>query len=86
MKKAALNVVDFPLVNLRDVAGMLRNLADKIEANEYGDVGCCAVSMLADKLCVFGFGSDAQADAVICTLQAGALKLLRPVIEHGESE
>lgn len=70
--------------SLHDVSAHLRKLADKIEAGEYGEVGCCAISMLADKLNVFSYGPDSAGPATACTLHAGFLYLQTAFLEHDE--
>jgi cytoskeletal protein CcmA (bactofilin family) len=59
---ANLKVVDFPNYNLRDIPNILRNIANKIEANEYGHAKGCVVVLHADQLEVFGMG---EADGTV---------------------
>lgn len=68
---------------LLDVPALLRKLADRVEAGEYGAVRCCAVSMLGDTLEVFAYGLDSAGPSAACTLHAGFLKLQQALVDHG---
>lgn len=64
------NVVALPVLNLADVAGSLRNIADKLEAGEftedYGDVtnGCLVIEFTAG-VHSFHYGlSDSPTEAI----------------------
>jgi hypothetical protein len=54
------NVVRFPKSNLSDVPGMLRKLADDIEAGTWGEVPICLVVLprQGEWPDVFGFGPE----------------------------
>lgn len=78
------NVVEFPASVILQPARMLRDLADGIEAGVYGEVGCLAVSMLADRLEVFAAGPDSAGPSAAGVLHAGFLKLNMALLEHGE--
>lgn len=78
-----LKVVQLHESNFRDPVASLRALADEIEAGEYGDVTCVAVSLFGDTLEVFGVGRDSEAPTTVCVLQAGAQKLLSSLAEWG---
>lgn len=69
---------------LADVSAHLRKLADRIDAGEYGEVGCCAVALLGDELAVFGYGPDSAGPSTACTLHAGFLQLQQAMLEHGK--
>jgi len=59
-----LNVVNFTGSNLRDIPKCLRNIADEIEQNQYGDVTALALVMDADEnFIAFGLG---EADQLRC--------------------
>lgn len=71
-----MNIIEFPLGDLPDVAKMLRKLADDIDAGEYGAVDACAVVMTGFGLDVFGFGPNGNADRTIFLLEAGKAQLV----------
>jgi hypothetical protein len=79
-------IVDFPISSLANAPEKLRKLADDIEAGVYGDVECCAISLIGNKLYVFGFGPDSGHAATGMTLSAGAHRMLESLLEHGEDE
>lgn len=61
-------LVSFPKQNLQDIPSKLRQLADQIEASEYGEVSTLFILMprVGDYPNIFGFGSvDAQNDPMI---------------------
>lgn len=77
-------IVKFPVDTLADVPKHLRALADRIECGEYGEIGCCAISMLGNELFVFSYGSESEAGAAALTLMAGIDFLTKPLLEHGK--
>jgi hypothetical protein len=78
-----MKVVTLNETNFRDAAATLRQIADEIEAGEYGEVGCVGVALLGDTMEVFGAGPDSEAPAVAMLLHAGFLRLSRALEEHG---
>jgi hypothetical protein len=81
--KSPLKVVPLYESNFRDVAATLRCIADDVEKGCYGAVGTAGVVLLADQLEVFGMGLDSDGCSVACVLQAGATKLITPIVNHG---
>ncbi len=70
--------------NFRDPAGMLRSIADGIEAGEYGDVGTIGVVLIGDTMEVFGGGKDGEAPSVALLLHSGFLRLSKAIEEAGK--
>lgn len=59
--------------SLRDVPGMLRNLAERVEKGEFGEVDCCAIAILHDKgegsdMAVLGYGPNSDLPMITSTL------------------
>lgn len=79
-----MKVVEFPYTSLHDVPAKLRQLADDIEQNRYGEVGSCGIAILADTFEVFGFGQDANGPAVCSLFQAGIIRLSSDIEQHGK--
>jgi len=69
--------------NYRDPVSALREIAQEIEDGAYGRVGCVGVVLLGTTLEVFGAGPDSEGPSVVCALQAGAMKLLQPMVDQG---
>lgn len=69
--------------NFRDVPATLRVIADEIEAGKHGDVGQCAVVLLGETCEVFGAGFDCDGSSIAVLLQAGAMRMVREVADHG---
>jgi hypothetical protein len=84
----ALKVVSLHQTTLRDCPGKLRELANAIEAGEYGAVGCVGVALLGDTFEVFGFGDgikdDGCAPSVATLFRSGALRLEMQIERHGK--
>ena len=78
-----MKVVTLHPSNFRDPVATLRVIADRIEAGEFGAVGCVAVAVLGDTLEVFGAGVDSEAPSVAMTLHAGFARLSKSIEEHG---
>lgn len=78
---AALHVIHDS--NFREVVPTLRKIADEIESGKYGEVGCIGVVLLGDQCEVFGAGPDSEAPSVACLLQAGALRMIQDIANHG---
>lgn len=78
-----LNVVDFPVPEYREPATCLRNIADAIEAGDYGEVGTVAVAVFGDTLEVFGGGPDSAGPTCALVFRAAALRFEREIEEHG---
>ena len=79
----ALNVVDFPTPDYRDPVKALRNLADQIEAGDFGDVGSCGVVIFGDAMEVFGSGADSDGPTIALLFSAAAHRFAREIEEHG---
>lgn len=77
------NVVQLYGSNMRDIPASLRELADKIEAGEYGSVDDAAFVMMGSKLEVFGMGPGGDGAAVALLLHAGAHRIVRAIEGHG---
>jgi hypothetical protein len=71
--------------NFRDVAATLRAIADEVEAGKYGEVGCCGVVLLGDRMEVFAMGPDSGAPSGALLLHAGFASMSRAVEDHGKS-
>lgn len=69
--------------NMRQVPEMLRALAQQIERGDYGEIGCCAIAMLGDKLTTHSFGPDSTAPSAALLLHAGFNQLAEPLEKHG---
>lgn len=69
--------------DVRDTAGVLRNLADAIEDGEYGDVSTVGVVVMGDEMHCFSAGNDSEAAMVALLFNAAALRLARAVEELG---
>lgn len=78
-----MKVVELYDTNFRDVVTTLRGIADDIEADKYGPVGCVALVLLGNTLEVFGMGPDSEAPSVGMMLNAGAMKLTKAFLDHG---
>lgn len=79
------NVFRFPRSNLSDVPGMLRKLAEDIEAGEHGDVPLCLVVLPRDGEwpAVFGFGPTGDTtDAALI----GHFELAKGFFVYGRTE
>lgn len=69
--------------NFRDVPATLRAIADQIEAGDFGAVSQCAVVALGDTCEVFGLGPGCEGDSIALLLQAGAMRMIEQVANHG---
>ena len=81
---ANLKVVTLHESNYREAPATLRLIAEEIERGDFGEVGCCAIALLADRLHVFGCGPDSGATAIGMVLHAGFNQLSRDIEEHGK--
>lgn len=81
---ANLKIVTLNETNFRDPAATLRNIADKIEAGGYGEVGSVGLVLLGDKMEVFGMGSDCEAPSIALLLHAGFMRMSRALEDHGK--
>jgi hypothetical protein len=79
-----LNVVQFPIPEYRDPVKALRNLADGIEAGEYGDVSSCGVVVFGDVMHVYGSGADSEAPTIALLFSAAAHRFAKEIEGHGE--
>lgn len=71
--------------NWSDPVATLRVIASEIEAGKYGEVGCCAVVVMGDRLEVFGCGPDAEGPSVGMVLCGGFMKIAGAIAAHGEN-
>lgn len=78
-----LKVVPLYESNLRDPVATLRNIADQMEAGEYGEIGSVAMVVMGDTLEVFGFGADSETPTVALLLHAGFQKISTAIMNHG---
>lgn len=83
-ERPALNVVQLPVSDLRDVVDNLRRLADQIEAGTFGEIQTCGVALFSDKTRLFGYGNDSSAPTVALLFHAAAIMMAMPIVEHGE--
>lgn len=81
---AKLNVVDFPTPDYRQPVKMLRNLADQIEAGNFGEVTSMGVVTFGDSMEVFGAGIDSSACTVALLFNAAALRFAQELEQHGK--
>jgi hypothetical protein len=68
--------------DFKDVAKGLRNIADNIEAGNYGVVVEAAVAVHGDELVVFGLGK-ADSTCAHYLFCCAAQKIQRPLVEKG---
>lgn len=80
---ADLKVVQFPVPDYKNPVTMLRNLADVIEAGEYGEVHTIAIATFGETLEVFGGGSDSEAPTVALLFSAAANRFAREIEQYG---
>ena len=78
-----LKVVQLPTPEYRDPVKALRNLADEIEAGDWGEIGCCAVAIMGDTFEVFGSGPDSAGPSVAILFQAAIMRLAGEIEKHG---
>lgn len=81
---ANLKIVTLNETNFRDPAATLRNIADKIDAGGYGEVGSVGVVLLGDTMEVFGMGSDSEAPSIALLLHSGFMRMSRALEDHGK--
>lgn len=66
----------------KDPVRMLRNIADEIEAGDYGEVNTIAIATFGDAgLQLFGGGSDSLGPSVAMVFQAASIKMCQSLIE-----
>ena len=69
---------------LTNIPLLLRKLADRIEAGEYGDANnpavemrcACLISVYGERPIAFGFGATADPKQVFCDFHSGAALLM----------
>ena len=76
-------LVQFPSPDYRDPVKALRNLADDIEAGEFGEVGSCGVVIFGDTMEVFGSGVDSDGPTIALLFNAAAHRFAREIEGHG---
>ena len=74
-------IVRFPTPDYLDPVKGLRNLADKIEAGERGEVTSVGIVLFNGELEVFGMGSDSAGPVVALLFNAAALRFAREVAD-----
>lgn len=67
--------------NLQDVPATLREIADSIEAGEYGTAKGCAVVLDADRVHVFYTGTGEAGPNAHLLFSVGAAKMVQVVID-----
>jgi len=77
-------VIQFPTPDYRDPVKALRNLADQIEAGDFGEVTSCAVATFGDSLEVFGSGIDSDGPTIALMFQAAAHRFARELEATGQ--
>lgn len=68
--------------NLQNIPATLRNIADSIEAGEFGEARCCAVVLDAERLHVFYAGTGEAAPNTHMLLHAGMAKMMKAVMDE----
>ena len=83
MNKPDLKVVgEIKPPDYRDPVKMLRNLADNIEAGDYGTVHTIAIATFGDVgLEVFGGGDDSVGPTVAMVFQAASMKMCQSLVD-----
>jgi hypothetical protein len=79
-----LNVIDFPVPDYREPVKSLRNLADQIEAGDFGEVTSCGVVIFGDTMDVFGSGTDSAAPTIALLFNAAAHRFAKEIEGHGQ--
>jgi hypothetical protein len=69
-----------------DVASALRNIADSIEAGEYGEVLSCGVVLAGNTLEVFGAGPDSEAPMMVTLFNSASFRFVRDLEALGRDE
>lgn len=82
--KPPLTVVEFPKSTLRDPAACLRDIADAIEAGEYGGVTSAVVLLFGNTLEVFSAGDDSSGPTAALLCNAAALRFAREIERQGQ--
>lgn len=81
---AGLRVVTLHESSLRDVPAKLRQLADQIEAGQYGHVSSCAAALLGSTFEVFSWGDDSSAPSASLLFQAGVQRIAKAIETAGQ--
>ncbi len=81
-----LKVVKFPVPDYKDPVTMLRNLADQIEAGEFGEVNTIAIATFGESLECFGGGADSEAPTVALLFNAAGMRFAREIESYGRDE
>jgi hypothetical protein len=79
-----LNVVNFPVPDYKDPVKALRNLANQIEAGDFGEVTSCGVVIFGDTMDVFGSGTDSEAPTIALLLNAAAHRFAKELETYGQ--
>lgn len=79
-----LNVVNFPIPDYRDPVKALRNLADQIDAGDFGEVSSCGVVIFGDQMDVFGSGSDSGGSTIALLMNAAAQRFAKEIESFGQ--
>ena len=80
----ALNLVRFPRPDYLDTVKALRNLADQIEAGDFGEISSCGVVILGEGMEVFGSGPDSAAPTIALLFNAAALRFAKDIESYGQ--
>ena len=81
--KARLNIVEFPTPDYRDPVKMLRNLANQIEAGDFGEITSLGVVTFGPTMEIFGAGIDSSACTVALLFNAAALRFAKELEQQG---
>ena len=76
-----MNIVPLPVQNLNNVPALARQLADDIEAGEYGNVSRVIVVRDADDLHTFGWGDIGDAYAGVGLLDAAKFTMIASLFD-----
>lgn len=85
MSAPNLKVVDLYTSNFRQPAATLREIADRIDNGDFGEVGCVAVALMGERVEIFGAGIDSGAPSVALLFHAAFLRMSRAIEEHGRT-
>lgn len=79
-----LKVVTLYETNLRDPASTLRIIADEIASGKFGEVSCVGLTLMGDKLEIFGMGPESDSPQVAMLFQAAIQRFAKTIEEYGK--
>lgn len=62
----------------------LRLLADRIDAQEYGEIEVIGLALMGNSFEVFGYGKLGTSAYVVGVFEAGILRLVKQMEQHGQ--